>query len=329
MPVIDPHGLLEGARLAACSDMAQLYWPRLFCAANGYGRLELHFATIKARCFGHMEKGPTEDEFLAIIEQYHSNCLALVYPGGSNWWMQFATESKYLRRWKTAEDERSPAPSAQLQEEFAARYAAWKEAQARQNRTDTRISEKLSQNFGTTSAELRKDFGSTSVALPLGVGIGGGLRKSVAGLRKSEEGVSPAQAQAHSPDGEIAPPLFPGTKKTPPPTKGETPEDFVRYWNAHRGKLPAVKLPLSAPRRRKVNLRIKNGLMLETFAKGIAKIHATPFLLGDNDRGWSVKFNFLIKNDDVVNDILAGDYDRAEKPKPVRIFMTDNDEAQR
>jgi len=46
MAIIDPAGLFEGERLAACSDVAQLYWPRLFLAANSCARLELSYPSV-------------------------------------------------------------------------------------------------------------------------------------------------------------------------------------------------------------------------------------------------------------------------------------------
>ena len=102
--------MFDGQRLAACSDVAQLYWPRLFCAANGYARLELHYPTIAGRCFHGFRQVPTEDQVFAVVKEYADNFLVIPYHADGQLWIQFATLDKFLRRRKTADDERSPAP---------------------------------------------------------------------------------------------------------------------------------------------------------------------------------------------------------------------------
>lgn len=47
MAIIDPEGLFSGDRLRRCSNLAQLHWPRLYLAANGFARLEINFAKIR------------------------------------------------------------------------------------------------------------------------------------------------------------------------------------------------------------------------------------------------------------------------------------------
>ena len=41
MAIIDREGLFGGDRLRRCSNAAQLHWPRLFLAADGFARLEI------------------------------------------------------------------------------------------------------------------------------------------------------------------------------------------------------------------------------------------------------------------------------------------------
>jgi hypothetical protein len=164
VPVINPHGLFEGQRLAACTDRAQLYWPRLYCAANGYARLELHYPTIAARCFHGFAEVPTEQQVLDVVEEYVRHFLAIPYKADGQLWLQFVTEDKYLRRHKTADDEQSPEPPPDSREAFAAGYSAWKEArQSSSKDEDGRFSEKFPNYFRKVAAEF-----------PHGIGIGEG-----------------------------------------------------------------------------------------------------------------------------------------------------------
>src|SRR5712664_2000618 len=100
MPVIDPDGLFEGQRISALSDTAKLYWPWLYAAANGYGRLELDPPAIIKRCFGSFDRKMTQDQLIIILTEYRDNFLILVYEHEGQTWIQFDTSAKYLRRHK-------------------------------------------------------------------------------------------------------------------------------------------------------------------------------------------------------------------------------------
>jgi hypothetical protein len=51
MSIIDADGLFSGDRLRRCSTAAQLHWPRLFLASDGFGRLELNYHKVVARAY--------------------------------------------------------------------------------------------------------------------------------------------------------------------------------------------------------------------------------------------------------------------------------------
>jgi hypothetical protein len=170
MPVINPHGLFEGQRLAACSDVAQLYWPRLFCAANGYARLELHYPTIAGRCFHGFRQVPTEDQVFAVVKEYADNFLVVPYHADGQLWVQFATEDKFLRRRKTADDERSPAPPPASLDTFKAGYAAWKAK--RQSTSSSGGNGTFSKLFPTYFQKASDEF---SPGVGVGVGVGDGV----------------------------------------------------------------------------------------------------------------------------------------------------------
>jgi hypothetical protein len=304
MPVIDPHGLLEGKRLAACSDLAQYLWPRFFVGADNFGRMELYVPAIMVRCFHHIHKPPTEADLLAIIGEYDANCLAIVYRVGTSVWLQFITQDKYLSRWKTSDDKRSPEPPMELVQQFAAKYEQWKQQQGEHNHSDTQIEEILQKNFGRTSEELPKDLQSS--AAKVGDGIKCLVLGSACGLSSS------SSMKTHSTSVEDSP-LVPLDLKTP---AKRSPQDYVDHWNETRGPLAAV-LKLTTTRRKHLAARIAEGLTPDQFKAVIAKIHASPFLLGDNERRWRCTFDFVVGSDDHVQKILEGEYDRAAKPKPV------------
>jgi hypothetical protein len=114
--------------------------------------------------------------------------------------------------------------------------------------------------------------------------------------------------------------LFGEARKKPLPSPKH--QQYVDWWNTHRGTLPAVE-KVSDSRRRRLQARIAHGLTPECFKAVIDKVQRTPFCLGDNERGWKVTFDYLIANDDNVTKILEGVYDRAPKPQPVRREMRD------
>ena len=142
MPMIDADGLFGGERLAACSDLAQLYWPRMYLASNGYGRLELSYTELSRKLFSSFKKPPTEDVLWNVVEEFVHNFLAVVYQvEGGSWWLQFATSEKFLPRYKTARDERSPAPPLILVEKQREGYIAWKKAKSLPNQRFQKFAE--------------------------------------------------------------------------------------------------------------------------------------------------------------------------------------------
>lgn len=105
--VIDQSGLFHGDRLQKLSLMAYLYWPFLFLASNGYGRLEISVHRISA-CLGRF--APSEEELQSYFQEYAAAHLLFLYQAGAKTWGVWDTDPKFLPRWKTAEDRKSPAP---------------------------------------------------------------------------------------------------------------------------------------------------------------------------------------------------------------------------
>jgi hypothetical protein len=110
------------------------------------------------------------------------------------------------------------------------------------------------------------------------------------------------------------------------PRQPPGPEAYVKYWNAHCGPLPKVR-DFTDERKKKLKARIDHGLDPEKFKEVMAKLLASPFCRGENDRGKKTTFDFVIASDTNVAKILDGNYDKAEKPKPEKIFMRNMNEA--
>ena len=158
MAIIDPEGLFSGERLAACSDMAQLYWPRFFLAANGLARIELSYKSLVSRVFGNFQKIPTSSEIWGIFREYEANFLAVLYESSDgSWWCQFSTSEKFLPKYKKTRDEMSPAPSFEMMEAHRSGYLLWKKSKSFQNQSFQKLSE---------------TFSSEGVGIGVGIGVG-------------------------------------------------------------------------------------------------------------------------------------------------------------
>jgi hypothetical protein len=154
--IIEPEGLFTGERLAACSDLAQLYWPRFYIGSNGYARIELSYTSIISKIFSNFEKPPESKILWNVFREYEANCLAILYESNGVWWCEFATSEKYLPRYKTRRDEQSPSPTLEMRDNFQKQYILWKSSKSI-----------CSQSF----QKLSEDF----VRRGVGVGVGGGV----------------------------------------------------------------------------------------------------------------------------------------------------------
>jgi hypothetical protein len=81
--LIDPDGLFNGDRLRRCSNTAQLHWPRLFLASDGFGRLEVNYARIVGRAYPTFNPIPSDIELSAWIQEYAKNGLLFLYQADS------------------------------------------------------------------------------------------------------------------------------------------------------------------------------------------------------------------------------------------------------
>lgn len=90
----------------------------------------------------------------------------------------------------------------------------------------------------------------------------------------------------------------------PPPS----PFELFNLWNEFvkaNNFSPALKL--TEERKAKCKLRIKN-YPIKKWLEIFAIISKTPFLNGDNDRGWKASFDWIVKNEENALKVLEGKY---------------------
>jgi hypothetical protein len=100
------------------------------------------------------------------------------------------------------------------------------------------------------------------------------------------------------------------TEKEEARSSGPKPSDLKDLWNARATRLPKC-LELSKAREARARSRL-NDRTLEEWAEVIDKINTTPFLLGENDRGWRADFDWLLKPDSAAK-VLEGKYSGTAK----------------
>lgn len=122
MAIIDPQGLFGGDRLRRCSNAAQLHWPRIFLASDGFARLEINYPKIIGRAYSTFSPAPSAAEIEDYIQEYARQYLLFVYPADGQIWAQWDTKSELLPRYKTAQDRRSPIPPEPAFSEWKKRY---------------------------------------------------------------------------------------------------------------------------------------------------------------------------------------------------------------
>ena len=154
MSIIDPEGLFGGDRLRRCSNVAQLHWPRLFLASDGFARFEINYARIIGRAYPTFNPVPIEAELQTCLQEYADNSLLFLYEVGGQVWGQWDTRKELLPRYKTAADRRSPIPPEPA-------FTEWKRLYRERNKA------------------FPKCFGNLSETFQHGVGVGVGVGKNI------------------------------------------------------------------------------------------------------------------------------------------------------
>lgn len=85
-------------------------------------------------------------------------------------------------------------------------------------------------------------------------------------------------------------------------------EEFGNVWNRNCGKvLPKIR-DFTESRRRRVSLRVKQGLTLERFTEAVKLCTQKPFLRGEGNRGWTATFDWLMQNDTNITRVFEEDW---------------------
>jgi len=100
------------------------------------------------------------------------------------------------------------------------------------------------------------------------------------------------------------------------PTKRGTPSELATVWNDELGSAgwPRVTLPLSSARATKARMRLAEHPDQEFWGDVIAGIRSSPFLRGENDRGWKANFNWLLRPGS-AEAVVEGTYSGAPRRK--------------
>lgn len=115
-------------------------------------------------------------------------------------------------------------------------------------------------------------------------------------LQSSSSFASSSANKTTTPDGVVA------------DATAERPEEFANVWNRERGTLPKVR-DFPDSRKRRVKIRMGQGLTTEKFGEVVRRCTATPFLRGENPNGWMASFDWLMANDVNISKVLEGKYD--------------------
>lgn len=82
--------------------------------------------------------------------------------------------------------------------------------------------------------------------------------------------------------------------------------EILNFWNDST-KLPKV-IKISDTRRKKLLARLSNIHFRENWKRVIVGINNTPFLYGENERGWKADFDWFIENEENSLKVLEGKY---------------------
>ena len=104
-------GLLEGKRLRRCAPLSRLYWPYLYCMANGLCRLELDYDLLAERLFSFRNMAPDAAGVEQLFADYEKNHLIFIYQNKDQHWGQWDfVDPSDIKRFLTKEERRCPQP---------------------------------------------------------------------------------------------------------------------------------------------------------------------------------------------------------------------------
>ena len=105
------------------------------------------------------------------------------------------------------------------------------------------------------------------------------------------------------------PASLPSPSPSPSLNSSDILSSFAADWNREfQNQLPAVQLPLSNSRKRKLQLRLREHPEEEFWDTVFTQIEKSKFLKGNGNHGWKCTFDFLVANDTNCVKIAEGQY---------------------
>lgn len=104
-----------------------------------------------------------------------------------------------------------------------------------------------------------------------------------------------------------------------------SPEAVVGAWNTVCGDVLPKVSKITPGRRDKVRVRCREDAarVHGWWTSYFGRIRHTPFLTGENDRGWKADFDWAVESESNVVKVLEGKYERAGPKKPVQPDLPD------
>lgn len=174
MAYIDPEGMFGGDRMAKLSDSAKMAWPWFWCAGNTAGRMELSYKNFRTGPFRQFQKPPTEKQFWEWVSEFHNAFLLYVYEANGQAWGHWNVLARYLPKYTTHADRRTPAPPVR-------EFLAWQESY-QQSKTNELSAKCTIFNLSAKLTDPEKSFPVLPVGIGngIGVGVGKGIKHSSA-----------------------------------------------------------------------------------------------------------------------------------------------------
>ena len=98
--------------------------------------------------------------------------------------------------------------------------------------------------------------------------------------------------------------------------------NFAAIWNANCDQLPKIT-SVGKTRTGHLKARVLQGVTDEIFLKAVKACTTKPHLRGENDRGWTATFDWLIENDNNLNKAIENSYglkNGFNSSKPALVF---------
>lgn len=106
------------------------------------------------------------------------------------------------------------------------------------------------------------------------------------------------------------------SKESPSSSSSKQVDEFISLYHDVCKSLPKIRVVTD--KRKKAIKTLLSKISLEEIKEAFEIIEKTPFLKGDNDRGWKPNIDFLVRHDNIIK-ILEGFYD--SKPQPTNSYQ--------